>query len=209
MSANNQPVEAALFSAFTKCGPNGEDGIELLAKPLADRGWPILASGGTAKYLAGKGIAVRDIAELVGEPILEHRVVTLSREIHAGLLALEKDREELLKLGVPWIGLVQVNLYPLEKTLMNHLVSFDEALEKVDIGGPTMLRSGAKGQRVVVSSRAQFQPALDYLDGKETRSLTQNRRLICGFAADAEAVARAHGKLAEGFYRSVASGNII
>ncbi|RJQ29593.1 bifunctional phosphoribosylaminoimidazolecarboxamide formyltransferase/IMP cyclohydrolase PurH, partial [Candidatus Parcubacteria bacterium] len=101
----------ALLSVYDKAGTAN------FARELVGLGWEILASSGTAKALADAGVPVRDVATLVGGgEILGHRVVTLSREIHAGLLARDttEDREELKKLGIPWIDLVCVDLYPLQ-----------------------------------------------------------------------------------------------
>ena len=92
---------------------------------------------------------------MVGPPILGHRVVTLSRELHAGLLATDADQAELDKLGVPRIDLVYVTLYPLEKTIADS-ASPEQVLEKTDIGGPTLLRAAAKGRRIVLSSPSQI-----------------------------------------------------
>lgn len=94
-------MPTALISVFDKRG------IADFAKELAGLGWDLLASSGTAKFLGEQGVAARDVAEIAGGgPILGHRVVTLSREIHAGLLARESDdAEELEKLGIPWIHL--------------------------------------------------------------------------------------------------------
>jgi len=90
------------------------------AKELVALGFDILASGGTAKVLSEAGIKVTDVASLVGGgAILGHRVVTLSREIHAGLLARDTDEDctELNRLHIPWIDLVCVDLYPLEEEI--------------------------------------------------------------------------------------------
>ena len=111
-------METALISVYNK------EGIVEFAKELADLGFKILASGGTAKVLAEAGIEVTDVATIVGGgPILGHRVVTLSREIHAGLLArdTDEDRAELERLKIPWIDLVCVDLYPLEEAIAETL----------------------------------------------------------------------------------------
>lgn len=128
-------------------------GIVKFARLLIDHGWTIYASSGTAKILAAVEIPVIDIATLVGPPILGHRVVTLSREIHAGILARNtpEDLAELTRLGVPWFEIVYVDLYPLEKEIENPDATLESVLEKTDIGGPTMLRAAAKGRRWVIS----------------------------------------------------------
>jgi len=140
--------KTALISVYYK------EGVEKFAKNLVDLGWKILASGGTAKYLAEHGIKVKDVAEVVGgKAILGHRVVTLSREIHAGLLARrgnKGDLGELGKLGIPFIDLVCVDLYPLEVAIAKPDANYEAVIEATDIGGPTLLRSAAKGRRIVI-----------------------------------------------------------
>ena len=140
--------KTALISVYHK------ENIEKFAKDLVSLGWEILASGGTAKYLAEHGIKVKDVAELVGgKAILGHRVVTLSREIHAGLLArpdAKEDMEELERLKIPFIDLVCVDLYPLEEVIAKPDANYESVVEATDIGGPTLLRSAAKGGRIVI-----------------------------------------------------------
>lgn len=140
--------KTALISVYHK------EGIENFAKELVLLGWEILASGGTAKYLVEKGIKVRDVAGLIGgRAILGHRVVTLSREIHTGLLARKEnkeDRKELERLGVPFIDLVCVDLYPLEEAIGKPGADYESVIEATDIGGPALLRSAAKGGRIVI-----------------------------------------------------------
>jgi len=151
---------AALISVFDKTG------IEDFARILYGWGWDILASGGTAKYLAEHGVPVHDVANLVGGgAILGHRVVTLSREIHAGLLArrTDEDRAELKRLGIPWIGLACVDLYPLEAAINAEDTSDDSVIESTDIGGPTILRSAAKGRRIVISQPNQREMVLEWM----------------------------------------------
>jgi len=140
--------KTALISVYHK------KGIEKFAKDLVNLGWEVLASGGTAKYLGEHEIKVRDVAELVGgEAILGHRVVTLSREIHAGLMArldLKEDMKELERLRIPFIDLVCVDLYPLEEVIAKPGADYESAIEVTDIGGPTLLRSAVKGRRIVI-----------------------------------------------------------
>ena len=137
----------ALLSVYDKYG------IDYFAKALIDLDFSIISSGGTAKCLRDNGVETSDVADLVGGgPILGHRVVTLSREIHAGLLATEKDRKELAELGIPWIDLVCVDLYPLKQEIDNPDATLESIIEMTDIGGPCMLRSAAKGNRIVIST---------------------------------------------------------
>jgi phosphoribosylaminoimidazolecarboxamide formyltransferase / IMP cyclohydrolase len=151
----------ALISLYDK------EGIEEFADGLTGLGWNIYASGGTAKRIEGAGIEVTDVAELVGgSAILGHRVVTLSREVHAGLLAKrdsKEDRAELERLGIPLIDLAAVDMYPLLEALADPSSTDDDILEKTDIGGPTMLRSAAKGRRIVLSRVEQRPEVLAWL----------------------------------------------
>jgi phosphoribosylaminoimidazolecarboxamide formyltransferase / IMP cyclohydrolase len=169
----------ALLSVYDK------EGIVDFALGLINLNWDIYASGGTAAALAKAHVPVKDVAELVGGAILGHRVVTLSREIHAGLLAQNKpsDLEELQRLGVPYIDLACVDLYPLTEEIAKPDATLGSVIEKTDIGGPTMLRSAAKGERIVIANADQRQPVLDWLSQGEPDSAAFRRRL----AAIAEA----------------------
>src|SRR5579884_726647 len=161
MGASKQPAGIALLSVYDKTG------IVEFARGLTELGWQLYASGGTAKAIAEAGLSVRDVTELVGgEAILGHRVVTLSREISAGLLAdknSSEDLTEMKKLGLPIIDLVCVDMYPLEETTNKVGSTKEEVILKTDIGGPTMLRAAAKGRRIVVSYAHQRQPVLAWL----------------------------------------------
>ena len=153
---------AALLSVYDK------EGIVGFAQALVGHNFVIYASGGTAKCLAARGVAVTNVATLVGgEAILGHRVVTLSREIHAGLLARDcaDDRAELERLGIPWIDLVCVDLYPLEAEIAKPGSTRELVIEQTDIGGPTMIRSGAKGGRIVVCDPKDRPKGIDWLNG--------------------------------------------
>ncbi len=186
MSSN----KTALLSVYHK------DGIVEFARRLVAMGWNILASGGTAKALAAGGVPVRDVAELVGGgPILGHRVVTLSREIHAGLLATEAQRPELERMNIPWIDLVCVDLYPLEEEIARAGSTPESVRELTDIGGPTLLRSAAKGGRIVIGDSANCGPVLAWLTAGQPDSAVFLRRLV----AEAEKVA-ARYTLASAFY---------
>jgi phosphoribosylaminoimidazolecarboxamide formyltransferase/IMP cyclohydrolase len=156
-------IETVLISAFHK------DGLVVFVRALVILGVKtIYASRGTAAYLNGAGIydiRVIDVASIVGEPILGHRVVTLSRQVHAALLALYTDADlaELKKLGLPPIDLVCVDMYPLEPTVNDPTKTLVDVLDKMDIGGPTMLSSGSKGQRVDICDPADRQVVIDWM----------------------------------------------
>ncbi|MDR1748471.1 MAG: bifunctional phosphoribosylaminoimidazolecarboxamide formyltransferase/IMP cyclohydrolase [Spirochaetaceae bacterium] len=148
----------ALISVYVK------DGILELAGFLFAEGWEILSTGGTAKYLTENGISVTDVSSVTGFPeCLDGRVKTLHPAIHAGLLAKRSDSshtETLKKLDITPIDLVCVNLYPFFEKVQAGL-SFDETVEFIDIGGPTMLRSAAKNfQDVIVLTDPADYPAV-------------------------------------------------
>lgn len=151
----------ALISVYDKTG------IVEFAKSLVALGWDILSSGGTAKALRQGGVEARDVAELVGgQAILGHRVVTLSREVHAGLLArhIPEDEAEMAKLGLPYIDLVCVDMYPLEAEIAKPDATPESVIEKTDVGGPTMLSSAAKGRRIVICDPADRNIVIEWLE---------------------------------------------
>ncbi len=153
-------MKTALLSVYHK------EGIVEFAKALVARGWKLLASGGTAKVLLVANVPVRDVAEIVGEPILGHRVVTLSREVHTGLLArtIQEDIDELERLGLPRIDLACVDLYPLHEEIAKPGSTLASVIEKTDVGGPTMLHSGAKGERFVICDPKYRTKFIKWLD---------------------------------------------
>lgn len=165
----------ALLSVYNK------EGIVEFAQGLDELGWNIYSSGGTAKKInEGSGIPVTDVAELVGGgAILGHRVVTLSREVHAGLLADKNDSGqmgELEELNIPLIDLLCVDMYPLEQAIAEGK-SESEVIEATDIGGPTLLRSAVKGRRIVLSRQEQREPVLDWLRDGEPNEMEVRQRL--------------------------------
>ncbi|KKW19890.1 MAG: Bifunctional purine biosynthesis protein PurH [Parcubacteria group bacterium GW2011_GWA2_51_10] len=172
-------THTALLSSYKKDEP-----LLRLARLLADHKWNLLASAGTSVYLKEKMIECRDVGEIVGSPILGHRVVTLSRELYAGLLAsTEEDFEELEKLGIPRIDLVYVTLYPLEEAVQKK-ESPDEIIEKTDIGGPTLLRAAAKGRRLTLSRPEQIDILVKWLEAGSREE--ERREIVMQFAAAAE-----------------------
>lgn len=151
----------ALISVFDK------GGIVEFARELTGLGFKLIASGGTAKALQTAGLEVQDVAELVGgEAILGHRVVTLSREVHAGLLARPDnpdDVSEMERLGLSMIDLVCVDMYPLEQAIAQPGATRESVIESTDVGGPTMLHAAAKGRRIVICDPADRQKVIDWL----------------------------------------------
>lgn len=156
----------ALLSVYDKTG------VVDFARALTDRAWEILSTGGTAKALRDAGVEVTDVSEVTGHPeMMEGRVKTLHPAIHAGLLA-RRDRDDdldaLQAQGYAAIDLVAVNLYPFRETVTRPDVTLAEAMEQVDIGGPTMLRSGAKNHADVwvVVDPADYDAVLEALDAE-------------------------------------------
>jgi len=137
----------ALISVFNK------DGIVELASFLSGAGWEILSTGGTSKYLQENNIPVTDVSAVTGFPeCLDGRVKTLHPAVHAGILArrdLQNHMQTLEELNLSTIDLVCVNLYPFFDKVQAGL-SFEETVEFIDIGGPSMLRSAAKNHRDVI-----------------------------------------------------------
>ncbi len=140
-------VRRALISVSDKTG------IVDFARGLAEMGAEIVSTGGTATALREAGLEVRDVADLTGSPeILDGRVKTLHPRLHAALLAVRDDPDHMATLeaeGIEPIDLVCVNLYPFERTVSRPEVSEAEAVESIDIGGPTMVRAAAKNHRFV------------------------------------------------------------
>lgn len=130
-----------------------KSGIQDFARGLVDRGWELLSTGGTAKALREAGLPVVEVAEITGHPeMMDGRVKTLHPAVHAGLLARRDNPDDLAALegqGYAPIDLVAVNLYPFRETVAKPGVTLSEAVEKIDIGGPTMIRSAAKNHRDV------------------------------------------------------------
>ena len=172
-------MPTALLSVFNKVG------IVDFAQGLLNlhQGWELLASGGTARALAEAGIPVTDVATVVGDPILGHRVVTLSREIHAGLISGPEHEAELAALGIRRIDLLCVDLYPLEQAIADRNATEKSVLEKTDIGGPAMLRSAAKGRRIIIVESDGCENILGWLrDGRPNEA-----QMLRQMAAAAEA----------------------
>jgi len=141
-------IERAILSVSDKTG------IVELARALRAKNVEILSTGGTAKHLADNGIEVTSIAQWSGAPeILGGRVKTLTPRVFGAILfdrATDSHRADVDRLGIPPIDLVVVNLYPFEATIAQEGVTVDEAIEQIDVGGPSMLRAAAKNHRSVL-----------------------------------------------------------
>ncbi|MBE7465167.1 MAG: bifunctional phosphoribosylaminoimidazolecarboxamide formyltransferase/IMP cyclohydrolase [Planctomycetes bacterium] len=137
----------ALISVFDKSG------VVAFAEGLVQQHFELISTGGTAKALRDAGLKVLDVSEVTGFPeMLDGRVKTLHPNVHGGLLYrrdLDAHRAQAAQHGIVAIDLVAVNLYPFEKTVADPNVSVEDAIEQIDIGGPSMLRSAAKNWEAV------------------------------------------------------------
>ncbi len=155
------PVRRALLSVSDKSGL-----VEFANALHQEFGVELISTGGTAKFLRESGLAVTDVAHLTAFPeMMDGRIKTLHPLIHGALLAQRDNPEHVAamqKHGIKPIDLVCINLYPFAKTIENADVSFEEAIENIDIGGPAMIRSAAKNHRwvLVVTSPDRYDKVL-------------------------------------------------
>jgi len=169
---------------------HNKTGLLEFAKGLADLGWTLLASGGTARLLREHNLPVTEVADYTKSPeILGGRVKTLHPAVHGGLLArhTEEDHQQLLNLGWDYIDLVAVNLYPFEETIANADVSYADAIENIDIGGVTLIRAAAKNHERVtlLCDPSDYNSVLDELRQGGIAEKTRAQFAIKGFASTA------------------------
>ncbi|WCZ38331.1 bifunctional phosphoribosylaminoimidazolecarboxamide formyltransferase/IMP cyclohydrolase [Corynebacterium jeddahense] len=168
-------IKRALISVYDKTG------LEELARALGEAGVEIVSTGSTAKRIAEAGVPVTEVAELTGFPeVLDGRVKTLHPRVHSGILAdLRKDdhARQLEELGIEPFQLVVVNLYPFEETVASG-ASYDECVEQIDIGGPSMVRAAAKNHPsvAVVTSPQRYADVIEAVRG-EGFSLDERKQL--------------------------------
>jgi phosphoribosylaminoimidazolecarboxamide formyltransferase/IMP cyclohydrolase len=180
-------VQRAVLSVTDKAG------LVDFARKLSGLGVELISTGGTAKLLRDSGIAVRDISELTGFPeMLDGRVKTLHPKVHGGILHRRENsahRQAVAEHGIQPIDMVVVNLYAFEKTAAKSGVQFDELIENIDIGGPSMIRSAAKNFQdvAVVTSPADYDTIADELarSNGELSSATKWRLAQKAFATTA------------------------
>jgi len=162
-------IRRAIISVFDKTG------IDEFAGRLAEMQVEILSSGGTARAIEKAGVKVRPIQEWTGFPeMLSHRVVTLHPKVHGSILALRDDpshQADIAKYGLEPVDLVCVSLYPFEDAIAKEGATLEDAVEMIDIGGPTMVRAAAKNHKfvTVVTDPRQYEMVLDEMranDGK-------------------------------------------
>ncbi|MGK0199852.1 MAG: phosphoribosylaminoimidazolecarboxamide formyltransferase/IMP cyclohydrolase, partial [Yoonia sp.] len=170
-------IERALLSVSDKTG------LVPFAQTLADAGIELLSTGGTARVLREAGLTVKDISEHTGFPeMLDGRVKTLHPLVHGGLLYIRGNKEHEAAVAehqVSPIDLVVVNLYPFEETVAKPNVTLIDAIENIDIGGPSMLRSAAKNHAsvTVIVDRADYEDVASQIKTDGDTDLGTRRRL--------------------------------
>ncbi|WP_425395755.1 bifunctional phosphoribosylaminoimidazolecarboxamide formyltransferase/IMP cyclohydrolase [Aeoliella sp.] len=170
-------IERALLSVSDKTG------LVDFAKGLAAAGVELYSTGGTRRELENAGLAVRDVAEYTGSPeMMDGRVKTLHPKVHGGILCRHDhsgDQKSLADHQIARFELVVVNLYPFSQTVAKPDTTFAEAIEQIDIGGPSMVRSAAKNHKyvTVASSPAQYPAILEAIQSQGCTSLEQRTQL--------------------------------
>jgi phosphoribosylaminoimidazolecarboxamide formyltransferase/IMP cyclohydrolase len=179
---NLKPVKRALISVSNKTG------VIDFAHSLQSFGIEIISTGGTAKSLREAGIEVRDVSEVTGFPeMMDGRVKTLHPRVHGALLGQRENASHVSAMkehGIEPIDLVAINLYPFEETISRAGVTEPEAIEQIDIGGPSMIRSAAKNFNdvVVVSSPHAYERVLEELKANNGSTTLGLRRELAGEA---------------------------
>src|SRR3954468_14902901 len=170
------PVRRALLSVSDKTG------LAEFARALHQEfRVELISTGGTARFLRDLGLPVTDVAQVTGFPeMMDGRVKTLHPKIHGGLLALRDDPAHAAAMrehGIQPIDLVCINLYPFKQTIERPGVTFEEAIENIDIGGPSMVRSAAKNHRyvLVVTNPDRYEKVLGDLRKHKGASCAQHR----------------------------------
>ncbi len=175
MNSDVKKIKTALVSVYHK------DGLDELLAELHGRGVRFLSTGGTQAFIEGQGYPCQKVEALTTYPsILGGRVKTLHPKVFGGILGrrgLEGDKQEMAKYEIPEIDLVVVDLYPFEETVAG---TDDEAaiIEKIDIGGISLIRAGAKNFNdvVIVPSKAEYQPLLDIVRKQGAETTREQRK---------------------------------
>ncbi|MGG4492318.1 bifunctional phosphoribosylaminoimidazolecarboxamide formyltransferase/IMP cyclohydrolase [Metabacillus idriensis] len=170
-------IKRALVSVSNK------EGIIPFVTKLVEQGIEVISTGGTSSLLQKNGVKVTGISEVTGFPeIMDGRVKTLHPNIHGGLLAVRSNSDHMKQLeenSILPIDLVVVNLYPFKETISKQDVTFDDAIENIDIGGPTMLRSAAKNHQdvAVVVDPADYDEVLEQIKSEKEVTLATKQKL--------------------------------
>jgi phosphoribosylaminoimidazolecarboxamide formyltransferase/IMP cyclohydrolase len=197
----SRPIKRALLSVSDKAG------IVEFARELAEQGVEILSTGGTCKLLADNGINVTEVSDYTGFPeMMDGRVKTLHPKIHGGILARRGIDEEIMSVNeIKAIDMVVVNLYPFAATVANPDCTLEDAIENIDIGGPTMVRAAAKNHKdvTIVVNSTDYSRILKEMNENEG-SLVYKTRFDLAIAAY-EHTAQYDGMIANYFGTKVAS----
>lgn len=173
--ATQRKIKTALVSVFHK------DGLDQLLTALHEEGVQFLSTGGTQTFIESLGFPCRRVEDVTSYPsILGGRVKTLHPKIFGGILgrrALESDQAQMAQYDIPEIDLVIVDLYPFEQTVAEGASEAD-IIEKIDIGGISLIRAGAKNFNdvMIVSSKAEYQPLLDIIKEQGAATTLEQRR---------------------------------
>ena len=173
--ADSKQIKTALISVFHK------DGLEELLEKLNHEGVKFLSTGGTQSFIEGLGYECQKVEDLTTYPsILGGRVKTLHPKVFGGILARrdnDNDREQMQRYDIPEIDLVIVDLYPFEQTVASG-ASEQDVIEKIDIGGISLIRAAAKNFEdvVIVPSKAEYSVLLDILNRQGATTTRQQRR---------------------------------
>ena len=175
--ADIKPIKRALVSVFHK------DGLDDLLRKLNEEGVAFLSTGGTQKFIESLGYECQTVESVTTYPsILGGRVKTLHPKVFGGILGRreeEGDREQMAQYDIPEIDLVIVDLYPFEDTVKSGASAAD-IIEKIDIGGISLIRAGAKNFRdvVIVPSKAEYGVLLDILNKKGAQTDIEDRKMF-------------------------------
>jgi len=175
--AENKKMKTALISVFHK------DGLEELLKKLNEEGVKFLSTGGTQSFIESLGYECQKVEEVTTYPsILGGRVKTLHPKVFGGILARrdnEGDRHQMDQYDIPEIDLVIVDLYPFEQTVASG-ASEEDIIEKIDIGGISLIRAAAKNfsDVVIVPSKAEYGVLLDMLNRQGAETTREQRRML-------------------------------
>ncbi|TVN01445.1 bifunctional phosphoribosylaminoimidazolecarboxamide formyltransferase/IMP cyclohydrolase, partial [Vibrio cholerae] len=177
---NARPIHRALLSVSDKTG------IVEFAKALAERGVELLSTGGTARLLAEQGLTVTEVSDYTGFPeMMDGRVKTLHPKVHGGILGRRGQDDAVMNThGIQPIDMVVVNLYPFAQTVANPNCTLADAVENIDIGGPTMVRSAAKNHKdvAIVVNAHDYDRVIREMDANHN-SLTLTTRFDLAIAA--------------------------
>ena len=175
-----RPIKRALLSVSDKTG------IVEFARNLSDKGVDLLSTGGTAKLLAENGILVTEVSDYTGHPeIMDGRVKTLHPKVHGGILARRgMDEAVMQENNISAIDMVVVNLYPFANAVSDENCTLENAIENIDIGGPTMVRAAAKNHKdvTIVVNASDYSRVLNEMD-TNADSLTYQTRFDLAIAA--------------------------